>query len=85
MRAGAWRAKGELHSEKDRFQGGRRGHAKRTSLKVGESVSGRWKQKLSMRIWRALVSLQLWPNLKWERRLGDERPAYKMSERNESG
>ena len=26
------------------------------------------------------VSLQVWPNLKWERRLGDEEPAHKIKE-----
>ena len=39
----------------------------------------------SRKICRVLVSLQVWPNLKWERRLGDEEPADKMTERNGSG
>ena len=33
-----------------------------------------------------LESLGLvWPDLKWEKRLGDENPAHRMTERNESG
>ena len=31
-----------------------------------------------------LVSLKVWPNLKWERKLRDEEPAH-MTEQNESG
>ena len=40
-------------------------------------------QKLFKKIYRVSVSLQVWPNLKWKR-LGNEGPAYKMTERNES-
>ena len=32
-----------------------------------------------------LISLQVWPNLKPEKRLGDEGPTHKMTGRNESG
>ena len=49
------------------------------SLSKGSGKS----QKLSKTICRILVSFQVWPNLKWESRLGDEEPAHKMTERNE--
>ena len=60
------------------FRGGEGGKARRASLGEVEEA------KLSRTICRVLVSLQVWPNLKWERRLGDEEPAHKMTEQNES-
>ena len=60
------------------FQRGERGKAQRTSMgKEGESP---W-EKIA---WKVLISLQVWPNLKPERRLG-EGPTHKMTGRNESG
>ena len=35
-------------------------------------------------IWRVLVSLQVWPNLKWNRKLGDEGLVYKKTGRSDS-
>ena len=88
--AGAWGGKGGLHSEGRRstgFQGRKGGQVRRVFLvEIGESINEyEWMQKLSMKICRVLVSLQVWPNLKWERRLGDEKPGHKMKKRNESG
>ena len=66
---------------KGRFHEGKGGQARRASLgEVEGSMRGEWTQKLSRTIYRVLVSLQVWPNLKQERRLGDEEPAYKMTE-----
>ena len=65
-----------------RFQQGEGGQA---SLgEVEGSMSGLVDAKLSRRIYRVLVSLHVWPNLKWERRLGDEKPAHEMTEQTES-
>ena len=66
---------------KTRFQGGKGGQARRVSLeKVEKSMSSEWTQKLSRTICRVLTSLLVWPNLRWERRLGDEEPAHKIKE-----
>ena len=54
----------------------------RKSRRKHEPMSGR--KKLSRTICRVLVSLQVWPNMKWEKWLGDKEPAYKMTVRNES-
>ena len=40
-------------------------------------------QKLSRRIGRVLISRKVRPYLKWKRRLGDERPEYKMTAQNQ--
>ena len=63
-----------------RFQGGKRGQARRASLEQVEARAGEWTQKLSRTIWKVLVLLLVWSNLKWERRLGDEEPAHKKKE-----
>ena len=64
-----------------RFQGGEEGKARRGSLGEAEgSMSGRVDANLSRMICRVLVSLQVWSNLKWKRRLGDEKPTHKMKE-----
>ena len=85
MRAGAWRGEVRLHSEgrqiprtrgmtcKEKL---RRSHSKREGVSERKSFAGKS---------GILVLLQVWPNLKWERRLGDEEPAHKMTGRNESG
>ena len=63
-----------------RFQG-EGGKARRASLEQIEgSMSGELTQKVSRRICIVLVSLQVWPNMKWDKRLGDEKPAHKMKE-----
>ena len=86
MRAGAWRGEVGLHSEgrqisrtrgmtcKEKLR--RRSHSKHEGVSERKSSAGKS---------GILVSLQVWPNLKWERRLGDEEPAHKMTGRNESG
>ena len=63
IRARAWRGKGALQSE-ERQVPRRKGRASKKSL--------------PRKICRVLVLLQVWPNLKWERRLGDEEPTHKM-------
>ena len=48
-------------------------------------MNGLSESKTSLkRIWRVLVSLQVWPNLKWEWRLENEGTAHKMTRPNES-
>ena len=87
IRAGAWRGKGGFHSEGLQIPR-RRLRASKKSLPRGSRRKYElceWKQKLSRTICRVLVSLQVWPNLKWERRLGEEESTHKMTERNESG
>ena len=82
IRAGAWRGKGGLHSE-ERQVSRKKGWASKKSLprrSRRKARAGEWTQKLSRTICRVLVSLQVWPNLKWERRLGDKEPDYKMKE-----
>ena len=79
---GTWREKGGVHSE-EKLVPKRRGRAskknfRRRSRRVHERVSER-------RSCAVLVSLHVWPNLKWRRRLGDEWPVHKMTDRNESG
>ena len=60
-----------------RFKGGKRGLARRTSLgEIEESMSGWVDAKALQEDLQSLVSLQVWPNLKWERRLGDEELAH---------
>ena len=65
---------------------GEGGQARRAFL--GEekgSIRGcEWTQKLYRIICRVLVSLQVWPNLKREKRWGDEEPAHNIKERNDS-
>ena len=85
IRAGAWTGDGGLHSEGRQVS--RRGRVSKQSLpkrsiRKHKQVS---ECKSSSEQSAVLVSLQVWPNLKWERRLGDEEPAHKMAERNESG
>ena len=50
-----------------------------------KACAGEWTQKLSRRIRKVLVLLQICLYLIWERNLGDERPAHKMTGQNESG
>ena len=82
MRTG--REKGVESTVKEgRFQGGEGGQARRDSLgKVEGSMSGR-KRCLGRSAESSFYS-QVWPILKWKKRLGDEKPAHKMTERNES-
>ena len=75
----AWRGKGGLH-HKGGFQERNGGQARRASLGEVEVLGGEKMQKLSRTIYKVLVSLHVWSNLKWERRLKDERPAHKMKE-----
>ena len=63
-----------------KFQGGKGGRARRASLEQVEALAGEPTQKLSRTICRVLVSLLVWPNLKWKRRLGDEELAHKIKE-----
>ena len=85
IRAGAWQGKGGLHSEETQVPREEGGKARRVSLgEVEGSMSGEWMQNLSRTICRVLVSVQVWPNLKQERRLGNKQPALKMTKRNES-
>ena len=73
IRAGAWNRKNGFHSEGRQVS--RRGRVCKENLprrRKHERVSGR----------RVLVLLQVWPNLKWERRLGEKEHAHKMKERN---
>ena len=68
-----------------RFKVGEGGQAKRSSLgEVEGSPRDEWTQRLSRTICRALVSLQDWSNLKWERRLEDKKSVHKMTKPNES-
>ena len=60
----------------------REGKRREPFLEKHERVSGR---KNCPRESAVLVSLYVWPNVKWERRLGDEGLAHKMTEQNESG
>ena len=81
IRAEAWKGKSGLHSE-GRQVTSRKGRASKKSLPKGgrgmhEWVSGR---KSSPGRSAVLVSLQVWANLKWKKRLGDEEPAHKMKE-----
>ena len=66
-----------------KFQGEEKGQAKTFPGEVGEARAVEWTLQLSRRICRVLVLFQVWPNLKWERRLGDEGPAHEMTGRNE--
>ena len=82
--AGAWRGGGELHSD-ERQVPRRRGRASKENLprrsrRKHERVSGR---KCSPGGSGVLVLLQVLPNLKWEKTLGEERPAHKMTKQNE--
>ena len=69
--------------KEDGFQGGEGRHAKKPPYKKRrhERESGR---KSSLRGPGVLVSLQVWPNLKRERRLRDQKPAHTMTGLNES-
>ena len=84
---GAGKGKGGLHSEGRQIPRRRLRESKKSFPKGSRRKHElcEWTQKLSRTICRVLVSLQVWPNLKWKRRLGDEEPAHKMTERNESG
>ena len=79
IRARAWSGKGGLHRERRQIPRRKERASKkslpRTSRRKHERVSGR-KGSLE-RSARVLVSLQVWPILKWEKRLGDEEPAHK--------
>ena len=82
IRAEASRGKSGLHSE-ERQVSRKKARARkegllRRSRRKHERVSGR--KNLFKKICKVLVSLQGWPNLKWERRSGDEKPAHKMKE-----
>ena len=80
----AWKGKGGLHTSEERKISRRRGRACKENLprRKHERVSG---GKNFRKICRVLVSLQVFPALKWEKRLGDKGPAHKMTGRNESG
>ena len=90
-KAAPWRERGRSEREhgvervdytvkEDRFKGGKGGQPRRASLGyVIENMSGRVDAK-ALQLCRVLVSLLVWPDLKWERRLGDEEPAHKMKE-----
>ena len=85
IKAGAWRKKVRLHDEGRKIPRRKGGQARSATLgEVEETRAGAWTQKLSRTICRVLVSLLVWQNLKLERRLGDEGPAHKMKEQNES-
>ena len=72
----AWREKGGLQSEGKQILR-RKGRARKKSLPKGSKRRyERMTQRLSRTICRVMVSLQVWPNLKPERRLGDEEPAH---------
>ena len=84
FRAEALKGKGGLHGERrppwnlPRRKGRQ---ARKASLGVvKKSMWSEWTQKLFRTICRVLVSLLVWPNLRWERRLGDEEPAHTMKE-----
>ena len=71
IRAGVWSGKGELHGEKSQVP--------RRKASLGEiegSMSGSVDAKALQNDLQ--ISLQVWPNLKWERRLGDKELTYKM-------
>ena len=73
-------------AKEGRFQEGKGGQARIAFLGEAEgSRATELTQKLSRTICRVLVSLQVWPNLKWDRRLGEKELAPKTKERNESG
>ena len=77
IRTGGWRGKSEFRSKRRQIPR-RKGRASKKSLlsrsrRKHERVSGR---KSSPGRSAVLVSLQIWPNLKWEKRLGDEEPAH---------
>ena len=79
-RAGAWRGKGGFHSE-GRQVPRKRERASKESLprrkkRKHEQVSGRKSSPVRSAV---LVSLQVWPNLKWEMRLADEEHALKLT------
>ena len=59
-----------------RFQ---EGQARKASRGEAEARAGEWTQKISRTICRVLVSLLVWPKLRWEKRLGDQVPAHKMT------
>ena len=81
VRAIVWSGKGRLHGEGRQIVR-RKGRARKKSLPrtSKRKHEGEWTQKLSRTICTVLVSLQVWPNLKWERRLGDEGPAHEKKE-----
>ena len=68
-----------------RLQGGEGGQPRRTSLAEEGSMSRCVDAKALQDDLQSLISLQVWPNLKWEKRFRDEEPAHKMTRQNESG
>ena len=74
----AWEEWVDSTVNEGRFQGGEK-RASKESLPRRSRMKHEWTQKLSRTFCRILVSLHVWPNLKWERRLGNEGPADKMT------
>ena len=83
VRAVAWRGKNRLCSE-GMWISRRRGRAGKENL-CRRRRKHEWMQKFSRSVWRVPVSFQVPPNLKWGRRLGDKRPAHKVTRQNKSG
>ena len=79
IRARAWRGEGGLDREGRKIPR-RTGRASNKGFPRTSRRKGEWTQKLSRTICRVLVSLLVWPNLRWERKLGDEEPAHKKKE-----
>ena len=81
IRAGAWRGKRGLHTKGKQIPR-RKGRASKKSLHRRSRRKHEWvsRRKSSLPRSAVLVSFQAWPNLKWERRLGDEEHAYTMKE-----
>ena len=83
IRAGAWRGNGGLHGEGRQIPRRKERASKeslpRTSRRNQERVNG-CKSSAGRSAESFLVSLLVWPNLKWERRLGDEWPDHIMKE-----